>query len=83
MYIANLQEDPETPDSQHPAWSRCYVPQNVWVRYPQRYKGFNPPIVADPLPDNSQIHFLALGDDGGLCGSNNKERVRALALQSS
>ncbi|KAL6153212.1 hypothetical protein ACJBU6_08370 [Exserohilum turcicum] len=83
MFIANLQETPETPDSQHPVWSRCFVPQNVWVRYPQRYKGINPPIVADTLPNNSQIRHLELGDDGGLCGSDNKERVKALALQSS
>lgn len=83
MYIANLQENSETPDSQHPVWSRCYVPQNVWIRYPQRYKGINPPIVADPLPENSQIRCLQLEDDGGLCGSDNKERIRALTLQSS
>ena len=83
MYIANLQEDSEAPDSQHPVWSRCFVPQNVWVRYPQRYKGINPPIVADTLPNNSQIRYLQLEDDGGLCGSDNKERVKALALQSS
>ncbi|KAJ6280866.1 hypothetical protein J3E71DRAFT_360386 [Bipolaris maydis] len=83
MFIANLQETLETPDSQHPVWSWCFVPQNVWVRYPQRYKGINPPIVADTLLNNSQIRHLELGDDGGLCGSDNKERVKALALQSS
>ncbi|KAJ6280811.1 lytic polysaccharide monooxygenase [Bipolaris maydis] len=30
-----------------------------------------------------QIRYVELGDDGGLCGLDNQERVRALALQSS
>jgi hypothetical protein len=82
MYIANLQADPEIVDSQHRNWSQCYIPQNVWVRYSQRYKGINPPIVADSLRDNSQIQYLELEDDGGTCGSDNKERVEALELRS-
>jgi hypothetical protein len=83
MYIGNLQESPETVDAQNPTWSKCYVPQNVWIRYPQRYRGINQPIIADPLPADSQINYLELEDDGGLCGSDNKERVKALALRSS
>jgi hypothetical protein len=82
MYIANLQADPERVDSQHRNWSKCYIPQNVWVRYPQRYKGINPPIVADSLRDNSQIQYLELQDDSGICGSDNKERAEALGLRS-
>jgi hypothetical protein len=82
MYIANLQADPEIVDSQHQNWSQCYIPQNVWVRYSQQYKGINPPIVADSLRDNSQIQYLELEDDGGTCGSDNKERVEALELRS-
>ncbi|KAF2844046.1 lytic polysaccharide monooxygenase [Plenodomus tracheiphilus IPT5] len=82
MYIANLQADPETVDSQHQIWSPCHVPQNVWIRYPQRYKGINPPIVADSLRDNSQIQYLELKDDGGICGSDNKDRAEALGLRS-
>jgi hypothetical protein len=82
IYIANLQADPDIVDSQHQNWSQCYIPQNVWVCYPQRYKGINPPIVADSLRDNSQIQYLELEDDGGICGSDNKERVEALELRS-
>jgi hypothetical protein len=80
MYIANLQASPETADSQYSMWSQCYIPQNVWIRYPQRYKGINAPVVAEPLPNNSQVQFLQLEDDGGMCGSDNKERVEALGL---
>jgi hypothetical protein len=82
MYIANLQASPETAGSQHSMWSQCYIPQNVWIRYPQRYKGINAPVVAEPLPNNSQVQFLQLEDDGGICGSDNKERVEALGLHS-
>ncbi|CAI9636439.1 unnamed protein product [Alternaria burnsii] len=82
MYIANLQASPETAGSQHSMWSQCYIPQNVWIRYPQRYKGINAPVVAEPLQNNSQVQFLQLEDDGGICGSDNKERVEALGLHS-
>ncbi|KAI1663550.1 Lytic polysaccharide monooxygenase [Pyrenophora tritici-repentis] len=82
MYIANLQANPEIVDVQHQNWSRCHIPQNVWVRYPQRYKGINTPIVADSLEDNSQIQYLELEDDDGVCGSDNKERTKALGLRS-
>ena len=54
----------------------------MWIRYPQRYRGINPPIVADSLRNNSQIQHLELKDDGGICGSDNKERVEALGLRS-
>jgi hypothetical protein len=83
MYIANLQANPETVSSQHSTWSQCHIPQNVWIRYPQRYKGINPPIVADSLRDDSQVQYLELEEDGGICGSDNKERAKALGLQSS
>jgi hypothetical protein len=73
MYTANLQASPETAGSQHSMGSQCYIPQNVWIRYPQRYKGINTPVVAEPLPNNSQVQFLQLEDDGGMCGSDNKE----------
>jgi len=82
MYIANLQANSETVDAQHQNWSQCHIPQNVWVRYPQRYKGINTPVVADSLRINSQIQYLKLEDDGGVCGSDNKERVEALGLRS-
>jgi hypothetical protein len=80
MYIANLEASSETASSQHLMWSRCHTPQNVWIRYPQRYKGINPPIVAGSLQDDSQIQYLELEDDDGTCGSDNKERVEALGL---
>ena len=83
MYIANLQASPETVGSQHSMWSQCFIPQNVWIRYPQRYKGINAPVVAEPLQNNSQVQFLQLEDDGGMCGFDNKERVEALGLCSS
>ena len=79
MYIANLQVDPEKED----LWSQCHTPQNVWIRYPPRYKGINPTITADPLQEGSQIRFLDLEEDGGICGSDNKERVEALRVQTS
>jgi hypothetical protein len=37
-------------------------------------------VVAELLPNNSQVQFLQLEDDGGMCGSDNKERVEALGL---
>jgi hypothetical protein len=82
MYIANLQASPETVGSQHSMWSQCFIPQNVWIRYPQRYKGINAPVVAELLQNNTQVQFLQLEDDGGICGSDNKERVEALRLHS-
>ena len=82
MYIANLQANSEIVGSQQSMWSQCQIPQNVWIRYPERYKGINPPIVADSLQDDSQIQFLELEDDGGMCGSDNKVRCQALRLPS-
>jgi hypothetical protein len=82
MYIANLQANTETVDAQHQNWSRCHIPQNVWIRYPQRYKGINPPIIANSLHENSQIQYFEIEDDDGVCGSDNKERTEALGLRS-
>jgi hypothetical protein len=83
MYIANLQADTAVPGSQHSIWSQCHTPQNVWFRYPERYRGINPPVVADSLQLDSQIQHFELEDDSGICGSDNKERVEALKLRSS
>jgi hypothetical protein len=74
MLIANLKfEDTR--------WSRCRTPHGVWIRYPVRYRGINPPIVAGNLPNGSAIQFIDFEDGTGICGSDNKELVQALALQ--
>jgi|SRR5690242_11295123 len=80
MLIANLRADLSVNEFEDWAWSRCNVPDGVWVRYPQRYIGMNPPIVASPPPSGSPIRYWNFDDADGFCGSDNMKLVQALAL---
>ena len=80
MLIANLRADPATPESEDWIWSRCHIPHGVWIRYPKRYIGINPPIIAEQPSGNNSIKFLDFEDPDGFCGSDNEDLIRALAL---
>lgn len=82
MLIANLQANPAVAPEQDEALSRCHTPGGVWIRYPSRYQGMNPPICAD-LPAGSVIQYLNFEDSDDYCGSDNMQLVRALALNTS
>lgn len=81
MFIANLQANPSSDPSQDWIWSRCHTRENAWIRYPQKYKGANPPIVAEPPPKGSPIYFADYNDPEGFCSSDNGELVQALGLR--
>lgn len=83
MLIANLKANPYGPEGQDRIWSRCNTAESLWIRYPERNKGVNPPIVASSPPNDSPIKFSNFDDPDGYCGSDNRELVEALALGSS
>jgi hypothetical protein len=78
MLVANLRANPAMLESQDWIWSRCNIPHGVWIRYPQKYRGINPPIVAQSPSNSSPVSFLEFSDPDGFCGSDNNELVQAL-----
>lgn len=80
MLIANLRADSTVAEHEDWAWSRCNVPHGVWVQYPERYRGMNPPIVASAPSSGSPIKFWTFNDSDGFCSSGNGKLIQALAL---
>jgi hypothetical protein len=83
LLIANLRGDLNTPKDKDWLLARCHTNGGTWIRYPERYKGINEPIVAEPPNHGSQVQFIDFSDPDDACGSDNVDLLNALALDDT